>query len=468
MKKLPLPLPDHLTLLEGHQNASSVLSLGKKGAPPIPPALAYILEEVRRELAGQHASTSTNADRTPLKDCYGEIIDSVATRLGFNLASYERDQIAASLESEAKPFGVLQDLIDDPVVSDIIVTDYSTISAQHGQRTCSTDVSFTSNGAYEAFVERLLLRAGSSYSTKTPVADGMIGDGVRLHAVHKCLCSTGPYLTLRINRFSSVTIEDLVDLAFAPPQIMSYLCRIVRAGHTVLIVGEVGTGKTTLARALAASIPVTESILVIEDTPEIRLEHPHVRYITTRDENSDGAGRIAPAACIRAGMRMAMNRIIFGEMRDSEAAEAFVDVCASGHPGLSTIHARSATEALTRLELFLGRAQKGVGRSVIHKQISTAVQVVVHLSVCSRSGKRRIFEITEVGAAADDCLRRREMFRYTPEKKLPAWSLQNRVSFYRQALESSAITDLPAVNLSSLQPILHLSPCDTIEPQNCV
>src|SRR5690606_26243088 len=107
-------------------------------------------------------------------------------------------------------------------------------------------------------------------------------------------------------------------------------------------------------------MPADESLLVIEDTPQIRVEHPHVRYVSTREANADGAGRVAPSECIRAGMRMAMNRMIFGEMRDAEAAEAFIDACASGHPGISTIHGRNAADAIARLELFLGRAQKGV------------------------------------------------------------------------------------------------------------
>jgi pilus assembly protein CpaF len=203
----------------------------------------------------------------------------------------------------------------------------------------------------------------------------------------------------------------------------------------VLIVGEVGAGKTTLARALAASIPEDEAILVIEDTPEIKLDHRLVRSVVTREANTDGVGRISPAELIRAGMRMAMNRIIFGEMRDAEAAEAFIDVCASGHPGMSTIHARSAAEALTRLELFLGRAQKGVSREVLSQQMVTAVAVIVFVDVCKATGRRRIIEVKEIGPVADGRIREREMFSYRVEDGIPVWSLRQRVSAHREALE---------------------------------
>ena len=203
----------------------------------------------------------------------------------------------------------------------------------------------------------------------------MVGPLVRIHAVHKSLCEDGPYVTIRINRFTSVNTSDLERAGMAPKAVLDYLTAIVAIGRTVLVVGEVGTGKTTLARALAATIPHDESVLVIEDTPEIRLEHPHVRYLTTREENLEGEGRVSPAQCIRAGMRMAMNRVIFGEIRDAEAAEAFVDVCASGHPGLSTLHGRSVGDAVTRLELFLSRAQRNADRALLGAQVATAVQV---------------------------------------------------------------------------------------------
>jgi pilus assembly protein CpaF len=216
-----------------------------------------------------------------------------------------------------------------------------------------------------------------------------------------------------------------------------------------MVVGEVGTGKTTLARALAGTIPAEEAVLVIEDTPEIRLDHPHVRYITTREANLEGSGRISPAQCIRAGMRMAMNRIIFGEIRDSEAAEAFVDVCASGHPGLSTLHGRSAVDAITRLELFLSRAQRSADKALLGLQVATAVQVVVVVDVCRSTGARRIMEVRELGPVADGVLRQREIFTYRANAGQPQWVVGTKVSAFREKLERQPgafkLSDLPDV-----------------------
>lgn len=406
----------------------------KKSETRLSSTLTFILHEVQKEVG--MLLEDTEECKTIPEEQLQSILSKVQERLGFDLTPIERNELIAQLERESKPFGILQSLVDDPSISDIIITDYTKVCIQQGRKNFKTDTVFASQEAYESFVEKLLNRAGASYSTKKPIADGMIGSFARVHAVHRSLCDTGPYVTIRLNRFSSVCLDDLARLGLAPFEILSYLKGLVVTGHTILIAGEVGTGKTTLARAIASDIPGEESIVVIEDTAEIRLEHPHVRYLTTREANTEGSGRISPSECIRAGMRMAMNRIIFGEIRDAEAAESFIDVCASGHPGLSTIHARSAEEAVVRLELFLGRAQKGVEKNVLTEQISTAVQVIVHVDICKVTGKRRIMEVQEIGAVADGVLRHREMFRYEPRNSAAGWKVISKTSSYKDKLES--------------------------------
>lgn len=416
------------------------------GHEALSPLLAQVLDEARRSLSWRAQSGAGEPDRAIL-------VREAATRLGVSLSSFERDEVLTHLDHDDESFGPLQSLIEDPSVSDIVISSFSKIAVQQGRKMCRTQARFADQRSYEGFVERLLYRAGTSYSTKQPIADGMIGALVRVHAVHKSLCDEGPYVTIRVNRFTSVSVMDLVSIGVAPAPVFEYLRGIIGIGRTLLVVGEVGTGKTTLARALASTIPHDESVLVIEDTAEIRLDHPHVRYMTTRDENLEGEGRISPAQCIRAGMRMAMNRVIFGEIRDAEAAEAFVDVCASGHPGLSTIHGRAAVDAVTRLELFLARAQRSADRALLGAQVATAVQVIVVMDVCKVTGVRRVMDVRELGPVADGVLRHREIFRYKVVEGVPSWIVCGRVSAFREKLEQPPFQ----VVLSSLPETLELS-----------
>lgn len=343
--------------------------------------------------------------------------------------------INLSPELMKNAFGPLKPLIDDKGVTDIILASPSAIFVKKNNQVVKTDISLPTDRQYELLIDRMLTMADNSYSISKPIVDGMVTPLVRINAIHKVLCEEGPYVTLRVSRFTSVKFADLLKSTIAPRELLAYLRAMFVSGHTVLVAGEVGTGKTTLIRALASTIPTHESILVIEDTPEIKIEHPAVRYVRTRLSNIEGAGKVSPGECIKAGMRMAMNRIIFGEIRDPEAAESFIDACVSGHPGMSTIHARSAHDAFSRLELLLSRQQVGVERSALEQQIGSAVQVIVYAKVCKETGERRISEVIEVmPSEVDRTAKMQPIFTYTASGKMPVWKVCTKQSFYADEL----------------------------------
>ncbi len=334
-------------------------------------------------------------------------------------------------------FGVLKPLLDDPEISDIVITNYAHVAVRRHGKTELTKYRFPDQKAYVNFVDRLLLESGVTYSTSKPIVDGVLPSGIRVHAVNTVLCEDGPYCTIRLSRYPVVESSQLREGGLAPQSVFDYLEAMVAAGNTVLIAGEVASGKTTLLRALAASVPDENSILVIEDTPEIKIDHRNVRYIRTREANSSGVGSIHHSDCIRAGLRMAMNRIILGEIRDPDAAESFIDVCVSGHPGLSTIHARSAIDAVNRLELFLGRQQRGVSHNIIKGQIGAACQCAVFLNICKKTGKRRIVEVIEIMPDDDRGYVTQRIFGYDIVDGKPTWGRLANASFFESSFRSA-------------------------------
>ncbi|MDD2942775.1 MAG: ATPase, T2SS/T4P/T4SS family [bacterium] len=386
-----------------------------KSVQALTPSAEYIYREIRNLLAQDIGNNVRDEEQCEL------LLDSIAE--SEQLSRAERDSVISLLQRQLEKFSSLQPLVADERVNDIIVTAWNEVSVQIDRRNYRTDLAFIDRESYHAFLDRLLGEAGRSCTTAQPIADFAVTPVVRASVIHKSLTPFGldNLLTLRVSRHQQASISALTGSGLAPTEILKYLVHAVAdRSETVLIAGEVGTGKTTLVRAIATAINPEESLLVIEDTFELKLEHPFVRNIITREANSEGCGEMEPAVAIRAGMRMAMNRIILGEIRDARAAEAFVDVCASGHPGITTIHARSARDALNRLELFLSRAEKGTGAETIRRQIADAVSIVVYLQADKISGKRRITEVLTVGGAGEGTIQISPVYRLLPEQKTVA------------------------------------------------
>jgi pilus assembly protein CpaF len=383
----------------------------------------------------------------PVESIQSNKIDNFSNQSNSN--TQQSTSTSSFAEFDSSIFGPIRKLIEDPEISDIILESSNGIFFKKSSKIIKSDVVFPSKAQYTQFIERILSQSDNSLTIAKPIVDGMINPWIRMHAVHEVLCEKGPYVTLRISRQNNIKYQDLLNSTMAPREISSYLRSILLTGNTILIAGEVGTGKTTLIRGLAATIPERESILVIEDTPEIKIEHPVVRYVRTRASNVEGVGKVSPGECIKAGMRMAMNRIIFGEIRDPEAAESFIDVCVSGHPGMSTVHARSAKDAVARLELLLARQQPGVERFALREQIGAAVQVIVHTFMCTETNKRRVDEVIEVRpGTGDNPIETQTIFTYIVANKMPCWKVENRKSFFAEALKdfeggNSLLVNLP-------------------------
>lgn len=400
-------------------------------------AARHVAREARKHIGQKRAASNHSI---PQEKELTELVHLIEEEEGEALTKRERDAVIASLSATLEHYDILTPLIENPDINDIIVKSYSDISVQSGRVNLRTDVRFADHESYVSFVENLLKRAGKACTAATPVVDAAIDPHVRACVTHESFSppGMGPMLTLRVARQRNISLGGLARSELAPGAVLDYLSTLVREAQvTILIAGEVGSGKTTLVRALASNINENEALLIIEDTHEIVLHRPFVRTLLTREANTEGSGRILPAQAIRAGMRMAMNRIILGEMRDADAAEAFIDVCASGHAGISTIHARSAKDALSRLELFLARAQGNIGIEAIRRQVANAVSVIVFLGIDRNSRQRRIFEVVEVATSSDGCIQSSPIFSYQLRGEDFAWRREVGVSQHDSVLRKA-------------------------------
>jgi pilus assembly protein CpaF len=395
-----------------------------------------ILKEARRELG-----TSMQGISQVSESQIAQAVDAVIQKRGETLNDVERATVIVHLQKDLLGWGVLQPLIDDAEVTDIHCYDHQTVVLQRGKVNETTGLHWPTKQAYSAFIDRLLLRLGKSLSTQQHTVDAALPDGTRICAVHESVCGTkGPLLCLRVPRMKTVQLENLVTYQVAPPLIVNYLAALVRCCHcTFIVAGETGTGKTTTIKCLATQFGDSESIVSVEDTPELNFEHPYYRCLVSRPPNSEGAGEVTLSEHIRTTLRMTPTRVILGEMRTPPSAEAFLEAAQTGHVGMTTVHARNAKETLVRLESLLGRAQKSVAVDIIRQQIALAVDVVLWLTREKETGKPRIAEVIEVGHFVEGSIQIKPIFTQVKTGRNPVWRLETWSSTFDDILKDYGI-----------------------------
>jgi pilus assembly protein CpaF len=400
-----------------------------------------VLREARRELGGASSLRRAEEQGRSLDEAIAEAVDRVLSRRGEKLDDVERVNVILALRLDLTGWGVLQPLIDNREVTDIHVYDYKTVVLQRGKISEITGLSWPNHQTYISFLDRLLLRLGKSLSTQQHTVDAALPNGIRLCAVHESVCGQrGPLLCIRVPRLSEVHLENLITYQVAPPLIVHYLAALVRSGLvTMMISGETGTGKTTLMKCLGTQFGPSESIVAVEDTPEVNFQHPYFRSLVSRPPNSEGQGEVTLQQHIITTLRMTPTRVILGEMRSPFAAEAFLESAQTGHVGMATVHARNARETLTRLESLLGRAQKSVAVEIIRQQIALAIDMVIWLFRDKETGRPRVGEIVEVGHYVEGMIQVRPMFKIVKTGPNPIWKLESWSSSFDEQLSEAGI-----------------------------
>lgn len=328
-----------------------------------------------------------------------------------------RRQLAEELADEALGLGPLEPLLADPRVSEILVVGPSTIYVERDGKLEKTAHCFTDDDAVRATIERIIAPLGRRIDESSPVADGRLPDGSRVHAVLPPLSLVGPCITIRKFPQERLDLRGLIERGCLSHAMTRFLVACVRARKNILVSGGTGSGKTTLLNCLSAAIPSSERIITIEDAAELQLAQPHVVSLESRPPNLDNRGAFPIRQLLYSALRMRPDRIVVGECRGGEALD-MLQAMNTGHDGsMTTLHASTPSGVLLRLETLSLMAGAELPLSAIRQQVASSIDLVVQLNRSS-DGFRRVTSIHEVLPLSQDGeLELRELFGYDPHEE---------------------------------------------------
>ncbi|MGE5801972.1 MAG: CpaF family protein [Gemmatimonadota bacterium] len=323
----------------------------------------------------------------------------------------ERERLLAQVVDEIFGLGPLEPLQQDPEISDILVNTYKQVVVERHGKLEQTDVRFQDDKHLLQVIDRIVSAVGRRVDDSSPMVDARLPDGSRVNAIIPPLAVDGPHLSIRKFKRDALTGEDLIRTKSLTPAMLELLSGIVRARLNVLISGGTGGGKTTLLNILSSFIPADERIVTIEDSAELQLRQPHVVRLETRAANIEGHGEVPQRRLLINSLRMRPDRIIIGEVRGAEAVD-MLQAMNTGHDGsLTTLHANSSRDALSRLETMVSMANLNLPGKAMRQQIASAIDVVIQVSRLS-DGSRKLMTIAELAGMEGEIITMQEIFGF--------------------------------------------------------
>ncbi len=405
--------------LVDYENSSAQLAEHSPVAHPFKQQLhARLLE--RLDLAAIEGMSSQEL-RNKLKASIEQII--VEDHLLINDADMAR--LVGEIQNEIVGLGPLEQLLADPSISDILVNNFATVYVERKGRLEKVPVRFDDDVHLLKIIEKIVSRVGRRIDESSPMVDARLPDGSRVNAIIPPLALDGPALSIR--RFSEVplTMANLIDYGSLTEEMALIIAALVKAKTNILVSGGTGSGKTTLLNIMSGFIPDHERIITIEDAAELRLQQPHVVRLETRPPNLEGKGGINQRDLVRNTLRMRPDRIVIGEVRGAEVLD-MLQAMNTGHEGsLTTVHANTARDSLTRLENMIGLAGLMVEQKALRQQIVSAISVIIQSARLS-DGRRKITSIQEVTGMEGDMITLQEIFRFEQTGVAPDGSVLGR------------------------------------------
>ncbi|MDO3378433.1 CpaF family protein [Geoalkalibacter halelectricus] len=323
------------------------------------------------------------------------MVQKLLVKEGVVFNEQEKNDLAEEILDELKGLGPLEPLLKDPTVSDILCNTYKDIFVERFGLLERTRLRFRDDNHLMNIIDRIVSRVGRRIDESSPMVDARLPDGSRVNAIIPPLALDGPMLSIRRFAVEPLKAEDLVRNRSLTSEIVKLLEGCVKAKLNILISGGTGAGKTTLLNVLSSFIPENERIITIEDSAELQLQQPHVVRLETRPASIEGTGMINQRDLVRNSLRMRPDRIVVGEVRGPEAFD-MLQAMNTGHEGsLSTIHANSPRDSLTRMESMILTTGFNLPEQAMRFMISSALDIVVQISRFT-DGTRRVKSITEV------------------------------------------------------------------------
>lgn len=331
-----------------------------------------------------------------------------------NLTRSERFQLVDDICDELLGLGPLEPLLKDENITEIMVNGASTIFVEQKGKLMLTDTSFDGEAHLMSIIERILTPLGRRVDESSPLVDARLSDGSRVNIIIPPLALNGATVTIRKFSKQALSAKDLVKFGTLSSEMADFLDACVRARLNILVSGGTGSGKTTTLNVLSSFIPHTDRIVTIEDAAELRLQQRHVVTLEARPANLEGKGAITIRDLVRNALRMRPDRIIVGEVRAGEALD-MLQAMNTGHDGsLTTAHANTPRDALSRLETMVLMAGMELPVRAIRTQVSSAIDLILQQSRI-RDGTRKITYITEVQGMEGDTIIMQDLFRYVQD-----------------------------------------------------
>jgi pilus assembly protein CpaF len=343
--------------------------------------------------------------RRQIEELFGKIADEE----GLALTRAERVRMLEQITDEILGLGPLEPLLRDETITEVMVNGPQQVYIEREGRLELTNVTFQNDEHVMKIIQRIIAPIGRRVDESSPMVDARLADGSRVNAIIPPLSLVGPVITIRKFSATPFTVDDLVRFGTATPEMFEFLEACVKARLNIFVSGGTGSGKTTMLNILSSFIPDDERIVTIEDAAELQLRQEHVITLEARPSNIEGKGAIPIRELVRNALRMRPDRIVVGECRSGEALD-MLQAMNTGHDGsMSTGHANTPRDMLSRLETMVLMAGMDLPLRAIREQIASAVDLIVHQNRL-KDGTRKIVNITEVQGMEGDVIVMQDVF----------------------------------------------------------